>query len=360
MTKSASVLVVGAGPVGLAAAIELHRRGVPVRIIDQDPRPVKESRAIGINPRTLELMEASGATERLIAAGIKLRGVVLVAGGRVRAEVDITRLKHRFNFMLALPQDRTEEILAQCLAERGIPVERGVSCVDVAAHATAAEAVLSGPEGREEVEAGWLVAADGAHSIVRKALDIGFPGAPYPFEWSLADIDLGGDVEMDRGEIRLDVGQPVLIRLPIGPGRHRLIANGPDVLGLAPPEWQPGAIHWQSSFKVSHRQVQRLGEGRVRLIGDAAHIHSPAGARGMNLGIEDAATLAERIAAGDLKDWDRARQAKAAKVIRESDRLQRLATADGAFVRRAVPLLASMALALPPLHNRFVKTLAGL
>jgi 2-polyprenyl-6-methoxyphenol hydroxylase-like FAD-dependent oxidoreductase len=360
MTRSASVLVVGAGPVGLAAAIELQRRGIPARIIDQNPQPAHESRAIGINPRTLELLEASGATERLIAAGIRLRGVRLASGGRTRAEVDITRLSHRFNFMLSLPQDRTEAILADCLMDRGVPVERGVSCLGVATHKTGADAILSGPDGREEVETGWLIGADGAHSLVRKALDIGFPGAPYPFEWSLVDIDLTGDVEMDRGEIRLEVGRPVLFRLPIAPGRHRLIANGPDVLSLVPADWHPGAVHWQSSFKVSHRQVQRLGEGRVRLIGDAAHIHSPAGARGMNLGIEDAATLAERIAAGDLKDWDRQREARAAKVIRESDRLQRMATADGAFARRVMPVVASLLLAIPPLHRRFVQTLAGL
>lgn len=360
MTRGASVLVVGAGPVGLSAAIELHRRGVPVRLIDQNPNAAKQSRAVGINPRTLELLEPSGASERLIAAGVRVRGLRIMSGEKCRATVDITRLKHRFNFMLSLPQDRTEAILTECLLERGIPVERGVSCLGVVAHDIGAEAMLSGPDGPEEVEAGWVIGADGAHSLVRKSLDIGFPGAPYPFEWSLVDLDLEGEVEEDRGEIHLDVGRPILVRLPLGNGRHRLIANGPEVLGNMPRNWEAGTVYWQSSFKVSHRQVERLGKGRIRLIGDAAHIHSPAGGRGMNLGIEDAATLAKCIARGELGSWDLERQAKARKVIRESDRLQSLATTDGAFARRAIPLVARLALGIPPLHDALVHQLSGL
>jgi 2-polyprenyl-6-methoxyphenol hydroxylase-like FAD-dependent oxidoreductase len=361
MTRNVSVLVVGAGPVGLSAAIELHRRGVPVRIVDQDAAPTGESRAVGINARTLELLEASGASERLIAAGIRLSGIDIIGQGRALASVDLSRLRHRYNFMLALPQYRTEVILAQCLAERGIPVERGVVASEIATHDDHAGAVLTGPDAtRERVEAGWIIGADGAHSTVRKTLGLGFPGGSYPFEWSLADVDLSGDAAMDRGELRLDPDRPVLFRIPIGPGRHRLIANGPDVLSLAPADWRVGAVHWESRFEVSHRQVERLGEGRVRLIGDAAHIHSPAGGRGMNLGIEDAATLAERIAGRDLGDWDMQRQYKAARVIRESDRMQRMATADGRFTRRLLPRLAGLLLAVPPLHARFIRSIAGL
>jgi 2-polyprenyl-6-methoxyphenol hydroxylase-like FAD-dependent oxidoreductase len=361
MAQSVSVLVVGAGPVGLAAAIELHRRGVPVRIVDQDKAATSESRAVAVNPRTLDLLEASGASRRLIAAGIRLKGFRIIGEGRTLARIHMDRLKHRHNFMLALPQDKTEAILADCLSERGIPIERGITATEIAAYDDHAVATLIGPDGAaERVDAGWIIGADGAHSTVRKALDIGFPGASYPFEWSLADVDLSGDVALDQGEIRLDPHKPMLFRVPIGTGRHRLIANGPNVLGLLPPNWHLGTVHWESRFKVSHRQVERLGQGRVRLIGDAAHIHSPAGGRGMNLGIEDAATLAERLAARDLGDWDLQRQYKAAKVIRESDRMQDMATADGPFARRAIPRLAGLLLALPPLHARFITTMAGL
>jgi 2-polyprenyl-6-methoxyphenol hydroxylase-like FAD-dependent oxidoreductase len=354
------VLIIGAGPVGLSTAIECVRRGLPVRIVDQDAEATRESRAVAVNPRTLDLLEPSGAAERLVAAGVRLRGFRIVSEGVTRAVADASRLPHPFNFILALVQNETEAILAQVLAEKGVPVERGVTAVDVASRDSGAEATLDGPSGRERVACDWLVGADGAHSIVRKALGIDFPGEPYPFQWSLADVDLSGDVEEDRAELRLEVGAPILFRIPIGPGRHRLISNAPDLLERLPAAWSAGAVHWRSDFRVSHRQVERLGQGRAWLVGDAAHIHSPAGGRGMNLGIEDGVTLAERIAAGDLGDWPAERRAKAARVIRESDRMQRLATADGPLMRRVMPRLVGALLRVPALHDRFIKAMAGL
>lgn len=307
--------------------------------------------------RTLELLEPTGATARLIAAGVRLKGFRVVSGGRARASLDVTRLKHRFNFMLSLPQSRTEAILAECLAERGVTVERGRRVTTITSGASGAEVVVTGPD--EQVAAGWLVGADGAHSTVRKALDIGFPGASYPFEWSLADVDLLGDAETDRAEILLEPGAPLLLRIPIGPRRHRLIANGPDVLGYAPAHWKLGTVYWQSSYRVSHRQAERLGVGRVWLVGDAAHIHSPAGGRGMNLGIEGGVTLARRIAAGDLGGWAAERHAKARATVRESDMMQRVATSDGPIVRRLAPRLIGLMVSVPPLHDRLITRLAG-
>jgi 2-polyprenyl-6-methoxyphenol hydroxylase-like FAD-dependent oxidoreductase len=102
------VLIVGAGPVGLTAAIELSRRGKAVRVVDRDPEPTSESRAIAIQPRTLDLLEATGVTERLLAAGVRVKGVRVVAEGHLRATLDLTEIPHRFNFLLSLPQDRTE------------------------------------------------------------------------------------------------------------------------------------------------------------------------------------------------------------------------------------------------------------
>jgi 2-polyprenyl-6-methoxyphenol hydroxylase-like FAD-dependent oxidoreductase len=276
------------------------------------------------------------------------------------AEVDATRIPHRFNFLLSLPQDRTERILIDVLREAGVAVEQSTAFSGIALEPDGARVRLTTKDGEKEERFAWVIGADGAHSAVRKALGIGFPGSPYPFEWSLADVDIDGPVEGDRGEIRLGAGRPVLIRLPIGPGRHRLIANGPDVLGGVPRDWRVTAEHWRSSFKVSHRQAESLGEGRVWIAGDAAHIHSPAGGRGMNLGIEDAATLAEAIASGGLGSWPERRRAKAAEVIRLSDALQGMATRDTWFGRRVLPRLLGLALRIPAVHAQALARMASL
>lgn len=354
---SPSVLVVGAGPVGLAAAIELTRLGAQVRIVDQRDRRTAESRAIAVNPRTLALLEACGATPRLIAAGVRLRGLRVFAHARHVASVDLSRIRHRYPFLLALPQSETERILEERLTELGVTVARGTRLTELAL-GDRPRAVLDGPAG-ETATADWIVGADGAHSLVRKAIGSGFPGGRYPFRWSLADVTLAGDVEPDRGELHLDPGRPILFRLPLGRGRHRVISNSPDVLDRLPGGWTLGEVIWRSDFSVSHRLADRVAAGRAVVVGDAAHIHSPAGGRGMNLGIEDAATLAPRIMAGDLGDWPERRRARAAQVVRESDRLQSLATASGALPRTLVPLLAAVATRIPRLHDAFVQQIAG-
>lgn len=354
------ILIVGAGPVGLTAAIELTRRGRAVRIVDRDAEPTSESRAVAIHPRTLDLLEPAGVTERLLAAGIRLKGVRIVSEGKVRATVDLTEIPHRFNFMLSLPQDQTERILLAALSERGVSVGQGTELTGLETLPHAASVTLAASTGERSERFAWVIGADGAHSAVRKALDIPFPGAPYPFEWSLADVEIDGPVEPDRGEIHLDPRRPILFRVPIGPNRHRLIANGPDAIGRVPNTWRVTAVHWQSRFEVSHRQAERVGDGRVWIIGDAAHIHSPAGGRGMNLGMEDATTLAERIAAGEIGSWPAERRAKAAEWITISDRLQRGATNDGALARRLLPRVVAAALAIPPLRRRFLTNFVAL
>ncbi len=359
MGHDVQVIVVGAGPVGIVAALELTRLGKTVRIFSADQGVTTESRATGVLPQTLDLLDPSGAAVRLIAAGVPLRGVRVVSGGRLRAIIDPTRLNHRFNFMLSLPQSRTVAILTACLAERGVQVEYGCTVTDIVAGADYATATVERGSVVEVVAADWLIGADGAHSTVRKALGIDFPGNAYSFQWSLADVDMAGDADPARGDMILDRYKPILLRLPIGDGVHRVISNGPDVLDRIPVSWKPGTVHWQSDYKVSHRMAESLGRGRAWIVGDAAHIHSPAGGRGMNLGIEDAATLAARIVAGNLGNWERERLAKAQATIRESDAMQRMATADGALPRWLIPWLIGLMTRVPFLHDRLITRLAG-
>jgi len=360
MADKPSVLVIGAGPSGLAAALELARLGVPVRILDMAAAATKESRAVAIDPKTLDLLEPAGATERILAAGVKLVGARIVVDGRVRAEFDATRIPHRFNFILGLAQGETERILTECLLARGVAVARGVEVVDVVNSTDSATARARTPKGDAMFSADWIIGADGAHSTLRHRLGLEFPGAPYPYHWSLADVELSGDAPPDQAELRLTYGGPVLVRAPLGRGHHRLISNAPNVLARVPESWKPGKVHWKSDFTVSHRMVKHRGRGRIRLVGDAAHIHSPAGGWGMNLGIEDAVTLARALAEnGSLEDWERTQQRHAARTVRASDALQRLATSEGFLGRVLFPTVMGWLSRIPPIHDYLIGRMAG-
>jgi 2-polyprenyl-6-methoxyphenol hydroxylase-like FAD-dependent oxidoreductase len=360
MANAERVLVVGAGPVGLSAALALSRSGFQVRIVDQAAEPSTESRAAVVNARTLELLDYFGVAADLIDAGVRLDGLKLVSGYSTLATIDMTRLKHPFNFILGIPQSETEAILDDHLAFEGIAVERGMRVSELYQDAARVNVTTTRGYDRHEESYDWVLGADGAHSTVRKALSLDFAGEAYPFQWSLADVDIDSGAAMDWGELRLDPGRPMLLRVPIADGRHRLISNVPNVLDLVPPSWLLGALHWSAEFTVSHRHVAAQGKGRVWLAGDAAHIHSPAGGRGMNLGIEDAVTFARFLHAGRVAEWATWRWRKAAAVLKESDRMQRFATADKGLMRRLGPKAAGVALKVAPLHRQLVTRTAGL
>ena len=320
------VLVVGAGPTGLAAALELARLGQAVRIIDQNATRSENSKAIGVNARTLELMEPSGVTERLLAAGLRLRRFNFRSAERLRATVELGRVRHRYNFMLALLQAETERILEQRLAEHGILVEWSTEFTGLEAAPDRVRARLVGDDGERLVEARYLIGADGAHSAVRHSLGLPFHGTTDPAPWWLVDVRM--DWPFATAELNL-FARPaaVLGVIPIEPDLFRLVSNGPEPLGMLPAGARVHQEVWRSAFRISYRQVASYQVGRVFLAGDAAHVHSPVGARGMNLGIEDGTALARKIAQGGLASYSAERHPIGARVIRQTRGLTRLMTA---------------------------------
>src|SRR5215203_6241964 len=165
---SPTVLVVGAGPVGLAAAVELTRLGARVRVIEQRAVRTTESRALAVNPRTLDLLEAAEVTPRLIAAGVRIRALTMFTRGHAVARIDVSRIRHRYPFMLSLPQSETERILEERLQELGVSIERETRLDDLKI-GPPVQAVLAGAAS-ETATFDWVVGADGAHSIVRKEI----------------------------------------------------------------------------------------------------------------------------------------------------------------------------------------------
>ena len=214
-------LIAGAGPSGLTAAIELYRRGIHVRIIDKSADFAEQSRAIGINPRTLAILSPSGATERLLAEGTRIeRSVIHLPNGR-NARLDFSRIDSAFPFMLALPQSRTERLLNDVLTKQGGQVEHKTSLESLEQDGETVRCHIDGPRGLSEVSAAHLIGADGAHSTVREQAGIAFPGDELDHDWAIADVVMDWPYPPNELHIFLDwIG--FALAITIGQGRGRL------------------------------------------------------------------------------------------------------------------------------------------
>ncbi|HVM85362.1 MAG TPA: FAD-dependent oxidoreductase [Candidatus Binatia bacterium] len=342
-SKDPKTLVVGAGPTGLTAALELARRGLPVRIIDRDKGPTPLSKAVGVSAHTLDLLEPSGVTARLLEAGTRIeRGYVWYERQRL-GTIDFTALPHRFNFLLSLPQSETEAAMAGLLEERGIPVEweRALTAIEPngdSFRSGGAAVVLDrrngraggdGGNSREETHFDYVFGADGAHSAVRLGAGIKFPGYAHDRDWSIADVELDDwFYEPNAAHIFLHGDGDVGFTIPIGPLRYRVISNTNDALKRVEDGFQVARVLRSDVFKIEVRQAETYQAGAAFLGGDAAHVHSPVGARGMNLGIEDAAAFATHLAEGDLSGYTAERKPVGGRWIELSERMLRAAQAN--------------------------------
>jgi 2-polyprenyl-6-methoxyphenol hydroxylase-like FAD-dependent oxidoreductase len=323
------VLIAGAGPIGLAAAIELTRRGVHCRIVDPLLEPPQYAKAVGVQPRTLEVFEAMGVLPRILDAAIQMHGQFVYVNGEKNAQLDMTLPPDVPFAFVAIPQYETERILREDLALRGVHVERGLRLAGFEQDADGVTATLAGDDGENTVRAGYLVGADGAHSMVRKSLGLTFEGAAFEEQYMLGDVEV--DWSMPRGYGVRSMHQTdgktddLLVCIPLpGRNRYRMSALVPPDLSAEPSnavahgfegDRKPELHHiqavldrmspepttarnlrWSSVFRISHRIVDAYGRGRVFVAGDAAHIHPPTGAQGMNTGIQDAHNLAWKLA----------------------------------------------------------------
>jgi 2-polyprenyl-6-methoxyphenol hydroxylase-like FAD-dependent oxidoreductase len=312
------ILIVGAGPTGLTAALELSRLGIPVRLIDKNNGPATTSRAIGIQARTLELMAQRGLADEIVSLGNKATGGSVYGGGKRVFRLDFSHVESRFNYILFLSQTQTERILRDAAAKHGVIPEWSTQLVGVAQDALSHDpspvrAVLSRADGRlEQVSTPWLISAEGAHSTIRATLDLAFDGKTFDQQYALGDLHADADLaDTDFHIFSSEHG--FMAMFPLGGDHFRLIASHPlsgPQNGNAPslPELQeiydqrasiPARFRnlaWSSWFRINSRMVRQLKVGRLFLGGDAAHIHSPAGGQGMNTGIQDMINLAWKLA----------------------------------------------------------------
>ncbi|MEU0494822.1 FAD-dependent oxidoreductase [Mycobacterium sp. NPDC006124] len=336
------VLIVGAGPTGLTLAVALLHSGTRVTIVDGQAEAANTSRAAGVNARTLEVLERLDVTRRLVKEGIEAPRFVIRDGAATLLSVDFSGLRTAYPFTLMVPQSTTERLLMDRVRELGGDVVRPKTLLTLSEDAAGVTATFGDGDA---VRSRYVVGADGMHSTVRTQAGIGFTGGAYDHSFVLADVHLRGDAPTD--EVRLfwaSAGLTVVAPLPNG--AFRIVApvdDAPetptvDVVQQLLDERGPGGIAvtdvlWGSRFRIHHRVADTYRQGRILLAGDAAHVHSPAGGQGMNLGIQDAVALADALttvlAGGPqarLDDYAAARRPVAVEVIALTDRLTRLAT----------------------------------
>lgn len=365
------VLIAGAGPTGLVLALWLTKLGVPVRIVDKAAQAGATSRALAVQARTLEFYSQVGIAQAVVEAGHKVGTMNLWSGGKPVTHVnlhDIGEGLSPFDYMFIFPQDEHETLLIGELAKLGVTVERSTELEAFTDDGDCIRAVLKLADGTEDMcVCRYLAGCDGARSIVREVLDTGFPGGTYSQLFYVADVEASGPPIDGNLNIDLDEADFLAVFPLKGKGRARLIgtvrderAQHPETLtfddvsaqAIAHLKIEVGKVNWFSTYHVHHRVTNHFRKGRAFLLGDAAHIHSPAGGQGMNTGIGDAVNLAWKLAAviqrgapeSLLDTYEAERIGFARRLVATTDRAFTLATAPGKLADRIrtqlVPRLA--------------------
>jgi len=380
-SQPTDVLIVGAGPVGLTAAVTLRRRGANVRVVDAGEHGASTSRAAVIHARTLEVLASIDLAAPIVDEGVIVPDFTVRDGARKLAHLDFRGLRTRYPFTLMLSQARTEQILTRAFTDLGGEVERTVAFESFGAGSGTESVILRHRDGTlEEAASRFVIGADGGRSSVRAARAITFDGSDYAASFVLADVSLTWSLAPDEVQLFL-ARQGLVVVAPLPGGRHRIVATMDDA--PAEPtaadvqrildERGPGdavvrSVAWSSRFRVAHRLASTYRDGSVFLAGDAAHVHSPAGGQGMNLGIQDAVVLGgilSDVLAGtrdedSLSEYERLRRPAARGVIALTDRMTRMATLRSPILRRLRNAAIGVALHSPRLQHELARRIAQL
>ncbi|GAA5138372.1 FAD-dependent monooxygenase [Pseudonocardia adelaidensis] len=361
--------MVGAGPAGLLLAGDLATAGVRVTVLERRLHESNLTRAFVVHARTLEQLDARGLADRLLGTGTKVDHFRLFG----RVSVNLAPLRSRYPFMLVTPQYEVEKVLGERALAAGVDLLRGADVHHVRQTADHVEVTYTDSDGAERtVRAAYLVGADGHHSVVRSKLGLAFPGKSVAQSLVLADVRM---TDPPTEQLTVDGNAAgFCFVVPFGDGWYRIIVrdrrkelpdDAPAELGEI--QWVAKQVfgtdfgvhdpRWMSRFHSDERQAERYRVGRVFLVGDAAHVHSPAGGMGMNTGLQDAADLGWKLAAavqgrgGEqlLDTYQDERHPVGRMVLRMSGGLLRAALLRSPLARRIRNVVFPAAFALPPI-----------
>ena len=376
------VLIVGAGPTGLALANTLARAGVNHVIVEKLTTGQNTSRAAVIHAHTLEVLASLGVSERLVDEGLRLATFSIRDRDRVLARLRFDRLPTEYACLLMLPQDRTERILNDALIKASGAVRWGCAVESLSETPAGVEAHVTSSEGAQTIHARYVVGADGMHSLVRETAGIGFSGSTYEESFVLADVEMGWDHERDEVMLFFSPAGLVVVA-PLPDGRFRIVAtldDAPaqpevadiqrllDARGPTRGSARVYQVRWGSRFRLHHRVADRYRRGRLFLIGDAAHVHSPAGGQGMNTGLVDACVLGRlladvikgRGADEHLDQYEAMRRPAAKQVLQLAGRLTVMATLRSAPKRFVRNIALKTMNRIPTLRRRLELALSGI
>lgn len=378
------VLVIGAGPTGLALAVQLIRYGVDFVVVDERVSTTPYSKAIGVQARTLEIYDQVGLADRLVDLGAIAEKVRMVESGEVRAELpleDIGRGMSPFPFLLLVEQGKHEALLYDHIHSHGRDVRWETKLESFSQTAEGAAATVTNGAGEiETIDARYLVGCDGSHSFVRHTLGLSFEGGTFERLFYVADVDIDWKFEHDAVHVCLAKSTITAFFPMVGPRQWRIVGTFPEghqgqegevlyeeierqIIADTELDLDITKVNWFSVYRVHSRHVSNFSSGRCFLAGDSAHIHTPAGAQGMNTGIQDGYNLAWKLAAvlkngadaSLLDTYNEERLPNARRLLQTTDRLFQFGASDDWFVSffrtQIFPYVASIGLNIEAVRN---------
>ena len=376
MQKKPFVLIVGAGPVGLTLAIECHRHGVPFRIIDRNISHSDKSKALALWSGTLECLAAMGVIEEFLNVSQPIRHFIFADHGKILNTIPASSgIDSPYPTPMVLPQSHTEQILEHHLQALGITIERGIELRSFSQDEEKVTVEFINTNGSHEiVEAAYLAGCDGAKSIIRHGLPVQFQGETESLGFVLIDAKVEGDLPCDA--MLTSWGADITTTFfPVKPGVFRMFTERKDLTDHTPPTLEEmqnylsltGLGHlrfyepeWLSYFGINERVASRNRVNRVFLLGDAAHIHSPAGGQGMNTGIQDAFNLGWKLGLlsqgmGDpemiAESYFQERHPVAKTLVEETTKLLHAGITNSPLARIAKDFFAAVLLRTPTLQR---------